>query len=55
MSFADRSFDRVKAIGSIHRMPDPAKALKEARRVLKRRGDYVSMLYNKDSLRVSSY
>jgi len=51
LCFQDETFDRVRAIGSLHHMPDSQKALKEIHRVLKKGGDFIFMFYNKDSIR----
>lgn len=50
--FNDSEFDRIKAIGSIHHMPEYQKVIKEIARVLKPGGDFIFMFYNKDSRRI---
>jgi len=47
----NNSFDRVYAIGSIHHTPNPNLAVKEITRVLRPKGDFLFMLYNKDARR----
>ena len=51
MGFDDQTFDRVKAIGSLHHIPDIEKVVTEISRVLKVGGDFIWMMYNKNSLR----
>jgi len=50
--FKDGEFDRVKAIGSIHHIPEYRKVIKEIARVLKPDGDFIFLFYNKDSRRI---
>ena len=51
MGFEDQEFDRVKAIGSLHHIPDINKVWREIGRVLKVGGDFVCLLYHRDSFR----
>jgi len=51
LMFKDGEFDRVKAIGSLHHIPNITDAIHEISRVLKVNGDFIFMLYNKDSFR----
>lgn len=50
-SFSNGFFDRVHAIGSIHHTSNPQKAITEISRILKTGGEFLFMLYSKDSFR----
>ncbi len=49
--FKDAEFDRIRAVGTIHHMPEYPKVVKEIGRVLKPNGTFVFMFYNKNGLR----
>lgn len=49
--FTDNFFDRVHAFGSIHHTPNPQQAIKEISRILKPDGEFIFMMYCKDSIR----
>ncbi|HYP52436.1 MAG TPA: class I SAM-dependent methyltransferase, partial [Pyrinomonadaceae bacterium] len=49
LPFADETFDLVYSHGVLHHTPDTARAVAEVRRVLKRGGRAVVMLYHRDS------
>jgi len=51
LPFADTSFDRVVSIGCLHHTGDLARAIAEARRVLRPGGELLIMLYNRRSAR----
>lgn len=59
LTFPDESFDFVYSHGALHHSSDPSKALSEVRRVLKRGGKAVLMVYHKHSfnyyLRIMGY
>jgi SAM-dependent methyltransferase len=48
--FADESFDRVVAVGSLHHAGDLEGAIVESRRILRRHGVLLLMVYNARSL-----
>ena len=50
MPFGDDTFDVVYSFGVLHHIPDVDNAVKEIRRVLKREGEVLIMLYNKSSI-----
>jgi len=45
LPFNERSFSKVIACNSLQTMKDPAKAIREGRRVLKERGEFISVTY----------
>lgn len=55
LPFKDGSFDLVHSSGVLHHMEDPATALKEFRRVLKKGGRAQIMVYNRNSLWMHLY
>lgn len=50
LPFPDASFDCVYSYGVLHHIPDIERALQEIRRVLRKGGTLLAMLYNKNSL-----
>jgi ubiquinone/menaquinone biosynthesis C-methylase UbiE len=50
LPFPDSSFDCVYSFGVLHHIPDIEAVLSEIRRVLKKGGMLMAMLYNRDSL-----
>jgi ubiquinone/menaquinone biosynthesis C-methylase UbiE len=50
LPFSDNEFDIVYSHGVLHHTPDIRKALKEIYRVMKPQGEFILMLYSKDSL-----
>jgi ubiquinone/menaquinone biosynthesis C-methylase UbiE len=50
LPFPDNSFDVVYSNGVLHHVPDMRKAFREARRVLKPGGEFITLLYNKFSV-----
>jgi ubiquinone/menaquinone biosynthesis C-methylase UbiE len=48
--FPDCSFDHVYSFGVIHHSPHPEKIVKEIYRVLRKKGTFTVMLYNKSSI-----
>ena len=51
LQFPDASFDRVVSIGCLHHTGDLARAVAEARRVLRPGGELLLMVYNRHSAR----
>ena len=51
LPFPDASFDRVVSIGCLHATGDLARAVTEARRVLRPDGELLMMVYNRHSAR----
>ena len=49
LPFADETFDIVYSNGVLHVPPDPASAIAEAHRVLKKGGTFVGLIYNPNS------
>lgn len=49
LPFPDETFDIVYSNGVLHVPPDPARAISEAHRVLKRGGTFVGLIYNPNS------
>jgi ubiquinone/menaquinone biosynthesis C-methylase UbiE len=50
LPFRDSQFDVVYSYGVIHHIPNVSETLEEARRVLRSRGLFMGMVYNRDSL-----
>jgi 2-polyprenyl-3-methyl-5-hydroxy-6-metoxy-1,4-benzoquinol methylase len=50
LEFDPGTFDLVYCFGVLHHLRNPERAVAEAARVLRRNGEYVVMLYHKDSL-----
>jgi len=50
LPFPDESFDHVYSFGVIHHSPVPEKIVQEIHRVLRKRGTFTVMLYNRTSI-----
>lgn len=50
LPFPDESFDHVYSFGVIHHSPAPERIVREIHRVLKKRGTFTVMLYNRASI-----